>query len=146
MTVALPTKRTAWPLYAVPVWAALWIVSLVAYGDGGPGLLAFGLAIPVLVLALWVWVIAGREEVEVADGKLTLRRHVGPIASRRSFKTREITAVHALEQSRGLGERLGVPTAALALDHDGRSVRFGSGLDEAEARALAAQLQEALAR
>ncbi len=146
MTVALPTKRTAWPLYAVPVWAALWIVSLVAYGDGGPGLLAFGLAIPVLVLALWVWVIAGREEVEIEDGRLTLRRHVGPLVSRRTFKTRDIDAVHALEQRRGLAERLGVPTAALALDHDGHSVRFASGLDEDEAQALAARLREALAR
>ena len=43
-----------------------------------------------------------------------------------------------------LAERLGVPTAALALDHDGRTVRFGGGLDETEAGALAQRLREAL--
>jgi uncharacterized membrane protein len=144
MTIALPTKRTPWPQYAVPVWALLWIVSLVVAGDGGPALMAFGLAVPVVVLALWIWVVAGREDVEVDGGTLTLRRHVGPITSRRRFRASEVRDVRALEQREGLAERLGVPTAALALEHDGRTVCFGSGLDEAEAAALAGRIGEAL--
>ena len=130
MTLSLPPKRWSLPLVVVPVWLVLWTIGWIASGDSS--LLVAGPIGTLLVGALYAWLVAGREEVEVEGRTLTLRRRVGPIRHERRFEDpRDVRVM------RGGG-------ASLAFEHGGRTHRFGGALDEAEAERVARRLQEAL--
>ena len=130
MTLSLPPKRWSLPLVVVPVWLVLWTIGWIASGD--PALLVAGPIGTLLVGALYAWLVAGREEVEVEARTLTLRRRVGPIRHERRFDDPRDVRVMS-----GGG-------ASLAFEHGGRTHRFGGALDEAEAERVAHRLREAL--
>ena len=130
MTLSLPPKRWSPSLVVVPVWLVLWTVGWIASGD--PKLLIAGPIGTLLVGALYAWLVAGREEVEVEGRTLTLRRRVGPIRHERRFD--EPREVRVLRDG----------GASLAFEHGGRTHRFGGALDEAEAADVAHRLREAL--
>ena len=130
MTLSLPPKRWSLSLVFVPLWLVLWTVGWIVGGDSS--LLIAGPVGTLLVGALYAWLVAGREEVEVEGRTLTLRRRVGPIRHERRFH--EPRDVRVLRDG----------GASLAFEHGGRTHRFGGALDEAEAADVARRLREAL--
>ncbi|HEV2062773.1 MAG TPA: hypothetical protein VGR12_07980 [Solirubrobacteraceae bacterium] len=137
MTLSLPPKRWSLPpkrwslsLVFVPLWLVLWTVGWIA--SGNQQLLIAGPIGTVLVAALYAWLVAGREEVEVEGRTLTLRRRVGPITHERRFD--EPRDVRVLRDG----------GASIAFEHGGRTYRFAGALDEDEAQRVARQLTEAL--
>jgi hypothetical protein len=130
VTLSMPPKRFALSLVFVPVWLVLWTFGWIVSGE--PSLLVAGPVGTLLVGALYAWLVAGREEVEVDGRTLTLRRRVGPITHERRFD--EPRDVRVLRDG----------GASLAFDHGGRTHRFGGALDDVEAEHAARRLQEAL--
>jgi hypothetical protein len=99
-------------------------------------------------LATVAWLFAGRERVRVEQGTLTLEQVVGPVGRRRSYDLRQVTGLRAVAQTSqelmagnmtpfGFGR-----TGGLAFDYGTSTVRWGAGLDEAEARVVVERLGE----
>jgi len=100
---------------------------------------AFGAA----VLAACAWLAAGRAVVTVTDRALTIRCAAFGLGSAREY---DLAHVHALRLApwwifkpwAALGFTLWLMPGAgpIALDYGARTVRFGNGLDEPEARRI----------
>jgi hypothetical protein len=143
--VSLPSRRPTWLTFAVPVWSALALGGLLTREDAGPASLVVGPLVVAGALALWLWLVAAREELEAGDGALILRRTLGPLRFERAFPAAEIERLETVPAPRRRwSDAFGAMHASLALDHGGRSHRFAAGLDDGEARELAARLREAL--
>ena len=154
-------RRALFPMLFLPVWLVGW-----AFGEvtvlrqllsgsysGAPDLfmlvwvtgwtLGGGWA-----LATVAWLVAGRERVRVEQGTLTLEQVVGGVGRRRSYELRQVTGLRTLPQTSqelmvgnmtpfGFGR-----TGGLAFDYGTSTVRWGAGLDEAEARVIVERLGE----
>lgn len=110
------------------VWLLAWTVG------GGAALLA------------WVWVAFGREIVTVTDRALTVRKDV---LGRGREREHDMAHVRDLRVSlapfnpwdpSGALRMWGVGGGTIAFDYGARTVRFGGGLDEAEARQIVARV------
>jgi hypothetical protein len=94
------------------------------------------------------WLFAGRERLRIEQGTLTLEHVVGPVGRRRSYDLRQVTGLRTLPQtSQEMMAANMVPfgfgrAGALAFDYGTSTVRWGAGLDEAEARVLMERLAE----
>ena len=104
-------------------FVALWLVLWTAGGLAG-------------VLGL-LWAFAGHEVVQAGGGALTLRRAAGPVGRTQTFPLAEVTNLRYLPpaaRGRGQGGRAG--PGALAFDHRGKPVQFGTYLDPAGGRSV----------
>jgi hypothetical protein len=86
--------------------------------------------------------------MRIEQGTLTLEQVVGSVGRRRSYDLRQVTGLRALPQTSqelmaanmapfGFGR-----TGALAFDYGTSTVRWGGGLDQAEARVIVERLGE----
>jgi hypothetical protein len=157
--IVIPARRNWALLVVMPVWLSLWILGItraaseVASGRARGGeadflsLWAAGAVFGAsLVAYAWLWNAIGREVVGRRPGVLAIRREVAGLG-----RTRE----YALPDVRNL--RVSLPPAdasgwaasmrmwrggpgLIAFDHGARTVRFGDGIDEAEATIVLAEL------
>ena len=99
-----------------------------------------------LVWYAWLWNVAGQEWVEARGDALSLRRRVGPFTREREYDARHVQDLRASQpggwaQYTGLA-MLGVGAGTLAFDYGSRTVRFADGIEEAEAKQVAAVLDQ----
>jgi hypothetical protein len=159
--LTVPRRRALFPMLFLPVWLVGW-----AFGEatvlrqllspsqpGGPDLfMLLWLTGWTLgggwVLAIVTWLVAGRERVRVEQGTLTLEHAIGFVGRRRSYDLRQVSGLRTLPQTSqelmagnmmpfGFGR-----AGALAFDYGTSTVRWGAGLDEAEARVIVERLGE----
>jgi hypothetical protein len=157
--LTLPKRRSLFPMLFLPVWLVGWAIGeitvlrqlLAGPHLGGPSLfmlvwvagwtLGGGWA-----LATVAWLVAGRERVRVEQGTLTLEQVVGPVGRHRSYDLRHVTGLRTLPQASheliagkmtpfGFGS-----TGGLAFDYGTSTIRWGAGLDEAEASVVVERL------
>ncbi|MCP9462762.1 MAG: hypothetical protein NNA24_12040 [Nitrospira sp.] len=94
----------------------------------------------VLALYAWLWQVMGKEIVTVQSGSLTLRRDVGGFGFDKVYgldQVHELRAEPALFDPMDLSMALqlwGIGGGAIAFDYEGKTRRFGIGLDETEAK------------
>jgi hypothetical protein len=159
--LTVPKHRPLFLMFFLPVWLVGWVFGEVTalrqvFVGGPPG----GSDLFMLVwltgwtvggawaLATILWLAAGRERVQVQQGTLTLEHVVGTLGRRRSYDLQQVTRLRALPQTSqelmasnmtafGLGK-----TGALAFDYGTSTVRWGAGLDEAEARVIVERLTQ----
>jgi hypothetical protein len=157
--LTMPKRRALFPMLFLPVWLVGWAIGEIAVlrhlltgsHSGAPPLfmlvwvtgwtLGGGWA-----LATVAWLVAGRERVRVEHGTLTLEQVVGPVGRRRSYDLRHVTGLRTVRQTSqeliagnmtafGFGRRGG-----LAFDYGTSTIRWGAGLDEAEAGVVVERL------
>jgi hypothetical protein len=102
----------------------------------------------VLAVYAWLWQVMGKEIVTVRDGILTLRRDIGGFGLNKVYdldQVRELRAEPAVFDPMDLSMALqlwGIGGGAIAFDYEGKTRRFGIGLDETEAKQAVAAIKK----
>jgi hypothetical protein len=159
--LTVPKRRAWWPMLFLPLWLVAW-----AFGEVTvlrQLLSGFHSGAPSLFMIVWItawtlggswalatvaWLFAGRERVRIEQGKLTLEHVLGPLGRQRTYELRQVTRLRTLSQtSQDLMAANMTPfgfgrAGALAFDYGSSTVRWGAGLDEAEARVVVERLVE----
>ncbi len=111
--------------------AALFIVGwLLAWTVGGAW-----------VVTWLLWTIGGREVLILGTGRLSIRREVFGIGFSREYdlsQVRDLRIAPPRARARGNGD---MNQGGLCFDYGAKTIRFGSGVDEAEARQLIQAMQ-----
>jgi hypothetical protein len=101
-----------------------------------------------IVLGIVAWNLAGKEVITFSNNSLKIEKKVGSLGFNREYLLSEIHDFRVLENCGGafFGSRSGDPWGFLggtiAFDYGMNTVRFGLGIDPAEANYLLEQLTE----
>ena len=150
--VVIPVRRNPFVLLFLPVWLTFWgfgwgtAVREIVSTDrgGGPDAflvvwLLFWTVGGVFAAASWLWTAVGREVVGIHGGVLWIRLEMGGLGHTREY---DLTQVHNLRATARppwpFGEGGGLPlgpwrAGGLAFDYGSKTIRFGGGIEEAEA-------------
>jgi hypothetical protein len=149
--LVVPVRRNWVVVFVLPVWLTLWISGIVgAAGQvtsgrargGEAGFFEVWLAVAVAAGATvvygWLWNAIGREVVGLRSGLLVIRRDVAGLGFSREYSLADVRHLRVSVPPSDAGRwsspiRFGREPGVLAFDHGARTVRFGEGLDEAEA-------------
>jgi hypothetical protein len=93
------------------------------------------------VVYAWLWNAIGREVVALRPGLLVIRRDVAGLGFSREYSVADVRHLRVSVPPSDAGRwsspvRFGRAPGVIAFDHGARTVRFGEGLDEAEASLL----------
>lgn len=156
--IVIPARRHWIVIVVAPVWLTIWSIAiagatrevLTGHGRGlGIGFLAVWLAGACLgggfVLYTWLWNAVGREIVGLRPGLLTVRRDVAGTGRTREYDLLEVRAMRVCpsspDEAWGASMRCWLGGAGtIAFDYGAKTVRFGDGIDEAEAALVVAEL------
>jgi len=149
--VVIPVRRN-WPLLVVvPLWLGLWTLSMTGLAGeirsgrargGEAGFFEVWLIAAVLwsstVVYAWLWNAIGHEVVALRPGALVLRREVAGVGLSREYSLAEVRHLRVSVPPPDAGRwsspiRFGREPGVIAFEYGARTVRFGEGLDEAEA-------------
>lgn len=145
--------RQWWPLLFLPVWLAGWTVGgvmalreFIRKPDPFLGFWLLGwLMGEVVATAFWSWMMFGEEVVSVGQGTLRIARRMGPWGLGRGYPANECTHLRVTApMALPAGGRLFLSpsvSGAIAVDWRARTLRFGQGLEEAEARLVAKEIE-----
>jgi hypothetical protein len=161
--VSIPSRRNYAAAAFIAFWLCGWVFGLVTAGgqllspphvgkDPPPELFLF------VWLGLWIigglsamtfllWNLAGRERVTVRTDALSIRREVFGLGRGRHYELSAVKDLRAVESAVGtilgsFGRRdpFGVSSGPLAFDYGAKTVRFGAGIDMAEAKHILSKL------
>lgn len=159
--VHIRAPRKWWPLIFLPVWFVVWTFAGIdvirrEFAANPDPLLAFFLVVwlvfwlvgAVFVAVAWSWMTFGREVVSIAHGTLAIRRRIGPWGISRQYSLVECAGLRAagwfgVPDLRSVSDSLrlwGLTGGTIVFDYRGRPVRFGIGLEEAEASSVVKRL------
>ena len=99
----------------------------------------------VVVVYGWLWTAIGREVVGLRPGVIVVRRDVAGLGLSREYSLADVRNLRVSAPPSDAGRwsspiRFGREPGVIAFDHGARTVRFGEGLDEAEASLVLAEL------
>jgi hypothetical protein len=140
--VALPAPRQRYMIAFMVWWVASSLWAVARHVDDGPIAL---IGVPFLGLALGglAWTLAGRERLTVTPAEVLLWRGVGPVGRTRRCDRARVGNLRAEVPEHVLPLFHGPflePT--IAFEHGARTHRFGSGIEEAEAKQIVRTLHE----
>lgn len=111
------------------VWLAMWLI-------GG-----------VFAITVLLWNLAGRERITAGSDALSIRREACGLGWSRHYELRAAKALRIVESGTdtffgGFGRRdpFGLAAGPFAFDYGAKSIRFGAGVDVAEAKYLLSKL------
>ena len=153
--VHIRAPRQWWALVFLPVWFVGWTfggIMAIRQMVIEPQLflavwLVGWLAGEVFVTLAWSWMAFGEEVISVAQGTLAVARRVGPWQFARRYPLHECRALRAagwFGSPMSFADSLrpsGLTGGTVAIDRDSKPIRFGIGLDEAEANAVVKELE-----
>jgi hypothetical protein len=141
LLIVIPRRFSLFLCLFVPFWTILWI-SLVVENPAGKPIPVYGIAffaaVTVLFAYRWLWNVGGREVVEITPLELTHRQALFGISRANSYKLERITSPRFVNsRSRGLGGRT---PSGIVFSYDGKRIRLGDDLTQAEAKSLVAEI------
>ena len=156
--IVIPAPRNRALVVLVPVWLGLWSIGIagaageVVSGRARGGEVAF-FALWVMgavlgagvVVSAWLWNAIGREVVGLRPDALVIRRGVPGFGVRREYRLADVRNLRVSLPPPDAGRwapplRFAGDAGVIAFDFGARTVRFGRGLDAAEARLVLAEL------
>lgn len=164
LSVTMPAPRQWFVTVFYPVWLCGWAFGLFAVLFRAPGdmpslfrlvWLTGWLFGGLFVLLSWLWTTFGQEEVRVGGDDLVLERRVFGLRWTRGFDRAAVSFLRVTPNpppawwERGNAQYNAHPfqnRGCLAFDYGSATVRFGSGIDEAEAFGVMDALNERLER
>ena len=160
LRIIIPAKRNRLIILFLGFWLSFWllvgggfivaaIVSLVRGTEGGGFMLAFALFWSVgwafgagFAGYTLLWQVAGREVVLVNSAALTTRREVWQFGRSREYDLMHVRDLRAAPVAfnpwdwSGAMQFWGISGGSVAFDYGAATYRFGTSLDEAEAKRL----------
>ncbi len=155
LRVVIPTKKNWFLILFMGFWLCMWAVGEVMVPQ-----LAFKKGLPPSALLFmiawlggwtvgggfatyaWLWNLTGKEVILVNSQLLTTRREMGQFGRTKEFILTQIRDLRASQPifnpadfSSGL-QFWGLGGGTIAFDYGAKTYRFGSGLDEAEAKQI----------
>jgi hypothetical protein len=151
--IEIPMRRDRW-LILIALWLSILAVAAVtSRADWEAGTYVLWGAVCAFVLALLGWLLAGREVVTVTTRELVLWRGLGRFGRERRFardrierlRTEPYPGMWSFSQvMRGPFDQYGLTGGSILFDYGARTHRFGSKLDDAEARQLGELIEREL--
>jgi hypothetical protein len=157
--IVIPAKKNWFVLVFLPVWLTGWAFGLAGAShelvsgrmrdEAGPFLVVWLVGWSLggaFALYTWLWNAVGREIVGIGPGILAIRREVAGLGRTREYDLVEVKNLRvspAPPDPFGWGgsARLGGSgTGTMAFDYGAKTVRFGGGIDEAEAATVIDEL------
>jgi len=160
--VTMPSRRNYVFAALQIVWLGFWVYALVAIvppmfhttGRNSPPMLFFviwtvgWIAGGCFVFALFLWTIAGRERMTITPDGVSLRREAVGVGRTRHFELRAVKGLRVVDNAGnsvpfagfGRGDPFGSRSGSLAFDYGAKTIRFGSGVDAAEAKYILSKI------
>jgi len=155
--VGIPAPRNYFIAAFITVWLCGWVFGEV---NVGAQLLHPAEKTPIVFLAVWfvgwtiggvfvvltlLWLLAGRERVTIAGDEFTVRREALGLGWTRRYELRSaknLRVVDAIPDGVPFGMRdpYGWRYGPFVFDYGPRTIKFGAGLDVAEARTVLARI------
>ena len=157
--IVMPSRRSVIATGFIGIWLAFWIFSIVGilpqmliglpHAKGTPPPLAFlilwtvfWLAGGAFAFAIFAWSVAGRERVTIAADTFAIRREAFGIGLTRRYALASVRALRVVDDAAwstpfsgfGRSDPFGLRSGSLAFDYGAKTIRFGSGVDAAEAK------------
>jgi hypothetical protein len=159
LTFLIPARRLWFAMFFIPIWLVGWAAGEVGVGgtlleeSGGELLftvvwLSFWTAGGVVAILLWLWMLAGRVRVVLADDRLRIRYELFGLGRSREYGLADVRDLRVAPESLNLwswsaGLRWwGFGGGVVAFDYGPKTVRFGAGIDEAEGKQLVRRILE----
>jgi hypothetical protein len=147
--IIIPSKKSIFAIIFLPFWLVVWLFALITVGggyfeDAGPPgfpliwLIAWSVG-GIFAILMFLWNVAGREIASFDITSFTLTKNFGfikfgkkyTLGSCENFRV-DPTGMPS-SSNRSPFEMLGYGIGRLAFDYGMKTVKFGSGIDEAEA-------------
>jgi hypothetical protein len=165
LRILIPSARPAPVIMFLGVWLCGWAVGEFAAinallggktGKAAPGFLAFWLIGWTFgggfAMIAWLWAMFGREIIVVDKQALRLRKQVLMWRRDREYAAANVgplriveTEMASLAGSRSSRrQQTPISTSPIAFAYGAKTIRFGNGIDPAEAAQLIAKIEEAL--
>lgn len=104
-----------------------------------------------VILYTWLWNITGKEIIEVTDGSIKIAHRIFSFGKPKEYLVAHIKDLRAIPfiANEIWGFRImfrftwGVPPGTLAFDYGAKTINFGSGCEEAEAKMILKEIWQA---
>jgi len=153
-----PAERPLGLMIFLSIWLVGWVIGEFAAGPQVisraqvPSAAVFGIVWMLgwtfggaTALLMLLWYVGGREQLVLTSATLDLRREIFGVGQTRQFALDHVARlrlVPVVENSKRQGRMPAlIGGGSVAFDYGARTIRFGSGLEEAEANALVDLLQ-----
>lgn len=161
LRIVMPCRRSWFVICFLAFWLCGWAVAEVMVanqfmkGDSPPEGELFMLAWfgvwtigGVVAIYAWLWQLIGKEIVTVHGQTFITRRDIGGLGFDKEYSLVQMrdlrmrfVAASPLELSSSF-QLWGIGGGVIAFDYGGRTIRFGAGLDDAEARQVVAAITQ----
>jgi len=162
LTIVMPSRRVLPFVIFLPIWIVGWalgecfaIGTLVSGKGGGsfPALflgfwLTFWTIGGLFAMTAWSWMMFGRERLVVGSGRFVHSYELFGLARPREYDVQSIRGLHAAPNLFGNARAqspfgaMGPGSGAITFDYGAKSVRIGSGLDEAEGKMIVQRIKD----
>ncbi len=165
LTITIPSKRNWFIILFLGFWLIGWAVGeLSAIGDifsssrttvgafGGLFMIGWLGAWTVggaFAIYSWLWQIAGVEEIVISHDSLKISKKIPLWTRTKEYRLQDVTSLRVSPSPSpypGKMDFWGITGEQLAFDYGAKTVRFGPGIDEAEAKHIITEMQKVLDR
>lgn len=157
--ISIPARRNVFVLVLLPLWMVGWafgeiaVLRILREGLEGPGLFllvwfVFWTIGGVLAVVAWLWMIGGREILELHPSRLVQRHVLFGLARSRAFDVTNVRNVRVSPEmitgsTMNWGWRgRGVLGGMIAFDYGAGTVRIAGQIDEGEAATIVRAIEE----
>lgn len=160
LEIIIPARRHVLVLLFLGVWLVGWLMGEMTVGaqlfsrrpNGPAAILLIWLIFWTLgggfAAYLWLWMLVGKERILIGTSMLQMKRDVLGLGRTRRYELYKIRNLRvALPPSgpRDAGVALrfaGLVGGLIAFEHEGKTIRFGAAVDEAEARMIVERMKQ----
>ena len=160
LEIVIPAQRNLVVLLCLGVWLAGWIMgeltTLAEFLVGGPrrpeGAVLLWLILwtvgGVFAAYLWLWMLVGKERVLMGTSALRLKRDVLGLGPTRTYELFRVYDLRVATRPVGPRDTAVTPRLArlvgglIAFEYEGKTIRFGASLDEAEAQMIVERMRQ----
>lgn len=149
LSIVMPARRSLVVTAVIGAWLVFWALSLLGrlpsshlQGPRPPAaFLVIGCIAAVFAVAALLWTLVGQERVTIDTDTFAIRREVFGIGLARRYALSSVRALRVVDDAItnttfgvGRGDPFGLRSGSLAFDYGAKTIRFGSGVDPAEAK------------
>ena len=161
LSILMPSRRSKLLAAFIIFWLAFWLMPFVGVMpiESNGKTMSHAIAPPpvfyipwsiggLFALTMLAWTTAGNERVTIDTDTLAVRREAFGIGYTRRYAVSSVRALRVVDDASstssfggfGRGDPFGLRSGSLAFDYGAKTIRFGSGVDAAEARYIVSRV------
>lgn len=162
LLISIPSRKT-WKILFFGIWSAVWIsggifaivsalretVSVREIGGWGIFFSIFWFIFSLLGIYHFLWQLAGKEEIEIIPDSIQITEVILLLRRSKQYISSHIKDLRTAAEGRiepyppaDEGFSFNKGTGIIAFDYEGRMIRMGIGIDEAEGRQIIAEIHQ----